>query len=435
AADNFLHKWHLVEAERYRVQGQTVSAMDEYDRAITLAAEQDFVQEAAIACERAAQFYLEAGKSVIAKAYLQEAEYYYLQWGAFTKIRDLENTFSDMLRQQGEKNTVLSNSLTSTTETSGELDLVTVMKALQAIAGELVLERLLSTLLKVAIENAGAQAGWLILESNGKLHLEAVRTADSDTVAVVNPISIESSQDVCTAIINYVARTQKELLLTDASHDSRFLNHPYVVQKQPKSILCTPLVNQGKLTGVLYLENNLTTDAFKAERVELLNLLSTQMAIAIENARLLKHQEELNESLQQERRQISRILERITDGFIAVNRQWEIIYVNQQAEQQLGKTSQELIGSSLWDTYPTSVRSTYYRRYHEAIASGRPVLFEEFYPPRKRWFEVSAYPDQEGLSIFARDITERKQMEEKLVHDTLHDALTGLPNRLMLTER
>ncbi|HEY9658211.1 MAG TPA: EAL domain-containing protein, partial [Allocoleopsis sp.] len=190
------------------------------------------------------------------------------------------------------------------------------------------------------------------------------------------------------------------------------------------------------LIGAIYLENNLIADAFKPERVELLNLLSTQMAIAIENAQLLQHQEELNQSLQREREQMSRLLERITDGFIAVDRQGQVIYVNQQAERTLGKNSQEMVGTNLWTDCPAGEMTPFHQQYQEALDTGKPVNFEEFYSPSHRWLEVNAYPDeQKGLSIFFRDITERKQMEEQLVHDALHDALTGLPNRLLLTQR
>jgi diguanylate cyclase (GGDEF)-like protein/PAS domain S-box-containing protein len=430
---NYLHQLLLIEAERHRVLGHASQAMDLYDRAIALAEEHEYSQVAAIAYERAALFYLANGKDIIARTYMQEARYTYAHWGATAKVRALETQYSQWLQHPAEKPATASN--TTSSGSSDALDLVTVMKASQAIASELVLERLLATLLKVAIENAGAQTGYLVLESNGRLLIEGIGTANDDDVLVLPSIPLESSQDVAVSIINYVIRTQQCVVFSDAIRQDQFAIDPYISKNHPKSIVCTALVNRGKLIGALYLENNLISDAFKPERAELLNLLSTQMAIAIENARLLKQQEELNQSLQFERTQIIRILERVTDGFIAVDRQWQIIYINQQAEKKLGKSAQELVGKTLWASYPEAISTTFYQKYHDAITTNQPVHFEEFYAPLNLWLEVSAYPDQSGLSIFFRDITERKQMEEKLVHDALHDALTGLPNRLLLTER
>ncbi|KYC38731.1 guanylate cyclase [Scytonema hofmannii PCC 7110] len=431
---NYQHKSLLIQAEQHRILGEEFQAMELYDRVIALADEHEYTQEAAIAYERAAKVYLTRGKFVFAKACIQEARYRYLRWGATVKVQDLETRFPEFFEQSSEKSTQISVT-DSTSSRSETLDLETVMKASQAIASELVLNRLLSTLLRVAIENAGAQVGKLILETDGKLLMEATGVADGDTIAVGQPVPIQKCQTVCVGIVNYVARTQKSVVLDDATRDNQFASDPDIRHQQPKSILCTPMVNQGKLSGVLYLENNLATAAFKPERVELLNLLSTQMAIAIEHARLLKYREELNQFLQLKTEQISRILERITDGFIAVDRQWQIVYVNQQAERQLGKSGEELLGNNFWKTYPIAINTVFYQRYHEAMKTKKHIQFEEFYPPSERWLEVNVYPDDEGLSIFFRDITERKQMEDQLVYDALHDALTGLPNRLLFTER
>jgi class 3 adenylate cyclase len=172
------------------------------------------------------------------------------------------------------------------------------MKASQAISGEIVLDKLLATLIKIIIENAGAQKGFLILESKGKLVIEVKGSVDGDNVTVLQSIPVGAKASAClpVAIVNYVARTKESVVLNDATREGKFTLDPYIQENQPKSILCAPLINQGQLSGIVYLENNLTGGAFTADRLEMLNLLSTQAAISIENARLYTNVEELNKA-------------------------------------------------------------------------------------------------------------------------------------------
>ncbi|HEY9300886.1 MAG TPA: PAS sensor protein, partial [Phormidium sp.] len=171
---NHLHKFYLVEAEKYRVLGKDVLAMDYYDRAIALAKENEYIHEAALAYELAAKFYLSKGKELTARSYMQEARYCYQLWGAIAKVKDLEKRYSQLLgiNQPGLKDTKTTTIITG--KGSGlNLDIATVMKASQAISGEILLDKLLSNLMNILIENAGAQKGYLILENQGKLLIEA----------------------------------------------------------------------------------------------------------------------------------------------------------------------------------------------------------------------------------------------------------------------
>src|SRR5262249_22058601 len=193
---------------------------------------------------------------------------------------------------------------TSTTSTTGveqpmfsASDIASVLKASQAIASEIVLDRLLTTLMKITIENAGAQKGFLLLARDGQLAIEAEGGIDKDDVAVLQTLPLEASQDLPAAIVHYVERTRETVVLSDATQEDVFATDPYIIKEQPKSILCAPLVKQGKLSGILYLENNLTTGAFTSERLEVLNLLAAEAAISIENAQLYKNLEEANERL------------------------------------------------------------------------------------------------------------------------------------------
>ena len=297
---NYLHKYYLVEAEKYRVINSEIKAMEYYDRAIANAKENEYIQEEALSYELAAKFYSAKGKNLIAKTYILEARYCYLKWGANAKVEHIDETYPQLLTTK--QNVVIDNkALISQTQSSfgKELDLATVMKAYQAISSDIVLDKLLSKLMKILIENAGAQVGYLILETKGKLLIEAEGSVDSEQVKVLQSIPIELPEvanKVSTNIINYVARTQESLVLHDATNEGIFINDPHIIKHQPKSILCAPLINQGRLSGIVYLENNLSTWAFKKDRLQMLNMLSTQAAISIENARFYNKVAELNQA-------------------------------------------------------------------------------------------------------------------------------------------
>jgi len=284
---NYLHKWHLVEAERQRVLGNKAEAIEMYDRAISGAQENKYTNDEALANELAAKFYWEWGKTKVAQAYMFEAYYCYVQWGATAKVTDLETRYPQLfaVTQPTRKNTNTTVAMT-TTGSGNNLDLTTVMKASQAISGEILLDKLLSSLMKILIENAGAQRGYLILSSQGQLLIEAEGTINSQQVTVLQSIPVETCQELSSAIVNYVARTQESVVLDDAVREGQFTNDPYIQKHQPKSILCVPLINQSQIVSIVYLENNLTAGAFTPERVELLKVLSGQAAISIQNSKL-----------------------------------------------------------------------------------------------------------------------------------------------------
>jgi signal transduction histidine kinase len=287
---NYLHKFYLVEAEKYRLLGKIRKAIDNYDHALDLAKENQYLQETALIEELTAKFYVEQGKTQIAKVYLLDARYSYLTWGATAKVKHLEQSYPQLLSPIG------SDRLSTTSSTRKEvLELTSVMKTSQLLSGEMMLDKLLTKLVEILIENAGAQRGCLILETEGKLSIEARANVDSDSVNVVDSIPLENPEAqtlVSSAIINYVARTQESVVIADALKDNQFNQDSYIIEHQPLSILCIPLCDRGKLIGILYLENNLTIDAFTPERVEILQLLSTQAAISLENSRLYNEMEQ-----------------------------------------------------------------------------------------------------------------------------------------------
>ncbi len=302
---NFLHKFYLVEAERARVLGKDTDAREYYDRSITLAQENEYLNEEALAYELAGKFYLARGQKHVARHYLQDAHYAYQRWGAVAKVKDLETRYPQFLAQAATDTlqTRLNTSTTQSGKTASEvLDLNSVLQASQTISGEIILDKLLEKLMKNVIENAGAQKGFLILEKEGHWVMEAEGSVDSNDVTILQSIPVDSVDTdrplLSAAIVNYVARTQENVVLNDAVNEGQFTTDSYIVSTQPKSILCTPLLNQSKLSGILYLENNLTTGAFTSDRVEVLKILSSQAAISIENSRLYEQLENYSRTLE-----------------------------------------------------------------------------------------------------------------------------------------
>ncbi|ALF56047.1 serine/threonine protein kinase [Nostoc piscinale CENA21] len=310
---NYQHKMDLVEAEKYRVLGKNYEAGDYYDRAISLAKANGYIQEEALANELAAKFYLDWSKVKVAAGYMQEAYYCYAKWGAKAKVADLEKRYPQLLAPilQQTRSTLSINetiiplgtvtstsSATSNSSISDTLDLKAIIKASHTISSEIELEKLLASLLRIVIENAGANKCVLMLLRDSRLLIKGSITQGTQP-AVLQRIPVEDSQDIPHKLIYKVKHNNQTVVLMDATTDPTLANDPYIVRQQPKSILCSPILHQGKLIGILYLENNLVTGAFTSDRVELLNSLCAQAAISLENARLYERSQEYAQQLEQ----------------------------------------------------------------------------------------------------------------------------------------
>ncbi|WP_427161632.1 AAA family ATPase [Aliinostoc sp. HNIBRCY26] len=361
---NYLHKFYLVEAEKYRVTNLYVEAIDYYERAIKIAKENEYLHEEALANELAAKFYLEWDKQKIAQAYLTDAYYGYSRWGAKAKVDDLIKCYSQLLTpilQQEKLNSSLNEKITSSTyqsistrthhstimgsvsSVSDSLDLTSVFKASQALSGEIDMEQLLSKLMQVVMENAGASKSALILNEGEKSNLSVTALSYGENSAPISTqfpsISLESSNDVPITLINYVKRSL-EIFVTDNVKTVVFLaGDHYIIREQPKSVLCIPIINQGKLIGILYLENYLTVGAFTRDRVEVLKLLTTQAAISLENAILYKNLAQANQNLEEYSHSLEEKVEARTQELHTKNQDL------QQAFQELKRTQTQLIQS------------------------------------------------------------------------------------------
>jgi predicted ATPase/signal transduction histidine kinase len=308
---NFLHRYYLIEAEMARLLGKELEAMDLYDQAITTAQDNGYMHHAAIANELAAKFYLERGQKKVAKTYLTEARYGYMRWGATAKVNSLDAKYPQLLIDELSKSSnnftaiiITTTSNTTRLGSNGVFDVMSMIKASQALSSEIVLEKLVQKLLKIVMENAGAQTSCLILEKNGQLVVEAIGQAEQAEVLLCQFPVVENPDKLPLSVVNYVARTHENLVLEHAIQDNRFATDPYIVATQASSILCMPVINQRKLIGLLYLENNLTPNAFTPERLEVLQMLSSQIAISLENALLYSNLEAATHRIKQANSQL-----------------------------------------------------------------------------------------------------------------------------------
>jgi predicted ATPase/signal transduction histidine kinase/tRNA A-37 threonylcarbamoyl transferase component Bud32 len=312
---NYQHKYNLVAAELARFQGRIADAMKLYEQAIDGANAEGYLQEVALANELAADFYIALGHEKIAHLFLAEAHSAYLTWGALAKVKELQQQYPHLgagVSSRAPHHVLHSMVATVTTATTlsvdSPLDFTTVIKASQALSSEIVLEHLIQKLMHIVMENVGAEEGWLLLNTDVQhfnLVLEAHATVEEVQMLKSLPLETVNNTNhaLSHAIVKYVARTLAPLVLSNASQSNLFTNDPYIAKKQPKSLLCMPVINKNQLIGILYLENNLITGAFTPDRLTVLKLLSTQMAISLENAMYYAKLEQARQVAEQARRE------------------------------------------------------------------------------------------------------------------------------------
>lgn len=307
---NYGHRATLVAAELARVQGDYGTAIAMYDQAIDQAKTHGCQQDVALANELAGQFYQQWSKPRIAQEYMLEAYYGYSRWGAKAKVTDLEERYANLLQpifQPGSWSSAatLPPTLSPSRGTSSggstaaaSLDLASILKASQTLSSEIELEGLLATLLNVVMEGAGAERCVLMLVEASAVTVEAIAQVGQPTQVMCH-LPVEQSQMVPTKLINRVKRSQQPSIIIDAMAHAPLSSDPYILQRRPKSLLCLPILKQGNLLGLMYLENNLAIGVFTEDRVELLNLLCSQAAISLENALLYQQTQAYARQLEQ----------------------------------------------------------------------------------------------------------------------------------------
>ena len=297
--ENFLHKYLLVAAEMARLGDRDSEAITLYDRAITSARENEFIQYTALANELAAKFCLSKGKHHYAGYFLREARVGYQAWGAKPKVEQLELAYPQFILKSS--SSVLAPSEIDNTS-DRKLDFTSIVKASQARTSEIQFEKFLKIMLTIIMENTGARLGSLILDNKGKLFVEAAISVDKNWQVLSEAIPLESSDFLPVSAINFVAITRENLLLNEAIKHPVFAKDPYIQRRRSQSLLCTQIVNRGKFIGLVYLENERIAGAFTSDRLSVLEFLCSQVAISIENARFYQRLQQ-SEARQREKSQ------------------------------------------------------------------------------------------------------------------------------------
>ncbi|MEA2783844.1 MAG: hypothetical protein QOK29_5442, partial [Rhodospirillaceae bacterium] len=419
----FADKHALVSAEIARLEGRDADAMRLYEEAIRLARANGFVQNEGVAHELAAGFYLARGSMTAGRTHMGEARSCFARWGADGKVRQLDERTAPLREEPASPSAISLRNV-------AQLDLLSIAKASQAISGQIVLEHLVDTLMRIVLENAGAQTGYLILARDERLLLTAEAGVEQQTIQVrlhPNPAPPESALPV--SIINYVRRSRQRVLLADATQSNPYSTDDYFARRQPKSVLCLPIMRRSTLIGLLYLENNLAAHAFTSERLTVLELLASQAAISLENALLYadlrqenSERKQAEEALREREARIRRLVESNIIGVHFWDLGGGLTEANDAFLRTVGYSRQDLLsGNFSWASMtPPEYRAADAHAIEELEQSGTFQPYEKEYIRKdgERVAVLLAGAAFEGSSdqgvAFILDLTERKLFEKVL---------------------
>lgn len=296
-AINFKNKSLLISARMASISGNFIKAVDLFDRAIQSAKESEYIQNEALANELAAKYYYSREKTTIAAAYVREACHAYAKWGATAKIEQLENIYPTLLKKRRRFNDPNANEVERNHSANIFFSLASIVKASQTISKEIILERIVEELLKILLQNTHTERVYFLIEREQQFEIiaEGITNREIQTTSCIIPL--EDFNQIAHSVIYYVIRTRKLIVLDDARKNGMFAYNNYIREKQPKSILCLPIISHKKLTGIVYLENNSVTSAFSPKQVEMLTLLISQVSISIENSMLYNSLANITEQL------------------------------------------------------------------------------------------------------------------------------------------
>ncbi|MCP4753022.1 MAG: AAA family ATPase [Proteobacteria bacterium] len=427
APANFRSKVALVEAERARVVGRSDDAYPLYDRACDLAEEDGFPQERALAAERAYQFHAENGHPRIAGVYLQEAFDAYARWGAIGKTEVMAKEHPEIPSPQSDKIRKVVP-VEENHPPKGTLDFMTLIKASQALSSEIEYDTLLAKLLQLAIENAGAKRGVLVVDREGELRVVAEVAGDDEKARMLPSLPVDGDTALPSAVVRLVARTRQTVVIGDAMEDATFSRNPYVLAKKPKSVLCMPICRGKEVVAILYLENDLGANVFTSESLDLLNVLLSQAAISLDNAGLFAQKTKAERDMRRLRNYLSNIIDSMPSVLIGVDVDGRVTLWNGEAARATGLSVERAVGQPLSHAFPRL--SGEMDRVREAMRTRQARI--DARRPRKtggetRYEDVTVYPlATDGAVIRVDDVTERVRIEEIVVQSEKMLSVGGL---------
>jgi len=394
----------------------------------------------ALSNELAAKYYLKRGVASATEYYFKEAYDCYQSWGAYAKTKHLLDRYPEAIRFRPiEKKDVVAPK-------KDTLDLASAISASQAISSEINLTNLLDRLMRIIIKNAGARKGLLIIVSDDEMKIEAIADAESEELKVLQSIPIEESTQLPQAVARYVRRTGKNVVINNAALDLRYINDPYISRNKPKSLLCTPIIHKDKVSGILYLENNITASAFTENHLGMLAILLPQIAISLENAKLFEKTKQAERALRNSHEELyktKQYLETIIDNanvwLNVIDENRNILIWNKAAEEISGYTRAEVLGKNkIWRwLYPDNA-------YYDEIAAENTAIIDqgkvvENYETviyckngEKRtisWHSRNLTDEKDasmGAIALGRDITETKRLEAQLIQAQKMEAIGTL---------
>ncbi len=433
APQNYLHKWQLVAAEECRISGEKLAAIEHYDAAIAGAKAHGYLAEEALANELAAKFYLDWGKEKIAAAYLQEAYYSYNRWGAHAKAAHLTQNYFQLLSPPPAIDflstlTAAANSSSNSSQVLQTWDLASAIQSAQALSSSIELEELIYQLSHIILQNSGAETCLLVLPNQqGQWQIRSIAT-----IHEACPIQTQLDTDLTPNLdypvnLIYWIKNHQQPTIFDARHPLA-ISDQYLLKHQPPSVFGLPILKQGKVLGVLYLEHRQSPDIFTENRTIIISFLCTQAAIALDNAKIYQEAQESAEDARLQQSYLAALLNNIPHVAWLKNEHSQLISVNQSFAQLAGVDSKDLVGKNDYDIWPLELAQNYRDDDQLVMNTGqRRVVEEKIFNPQgeERWLETIKTPIRNRAGLItgtvgiALDITDRKQVQLDL-HRTNH---------------